>query len=90
MRIDAPKKIFDIVSAIYICIGFWIASREEIQGFKLFPAVVLIALICKCLFSAYRLKKRKEVRKKLKDISFEELEGSMIHIMSIAKLLKKR
>ena len=74
MRIDAPKKIFDIVSAIYICIGFWIASREEIQGFKLFPAVVLIALICKCLFSAYRLKKRKEVRKKLKDISFEERE----------------
>lgn len=74
MRIDAPKKIFDIVSAIYICIGFWIASREEIQGFKLFPAVVLIALICKCLFSAYRLKKRKEVRKQLKDISFEERE----------------
>ena len=61
MRIDAPKKIFDIVSAIYICIGFWIASREEIQGFNLFPALVLIALICKCLFSAYRLKKRKEV-----------------------------
>ncbi|OLS02717.1 ribonuclease P protein component [Tissierella creatinophila] len=29
-------------------------------------------------------------KRSIVDISFEELEGSMIHIMSIAKLLKKR
>ena len=29
-------------------------------------------------------------KKSIKDISYNELEGSMIHIMSIAKLLKKR
>lgn len=29
-------------------------------------------------------------KKNIKDISYEELEGSMLHIMSIAKLLKKR
>ena len=29
-------------------------------------------------------------KKSIKDISYNELEGSMIHIMSLAKLLKKR
>lgn len=29
-------------------------------------------------------------KKNIKDISYRELEGSMIHIMSLAKILKKR
>ena len=29
-------------------------------------------------------------KKSIKDIPYKELEGSMIHIMSIAKVLKKR